>query len=169
MLLAIWASVMCKKEFILMVGLPRSGKSTYVDKHYSAYQLVCPDDIRQGLGVKHDRRLEPFVWAVVEAQLRALMERGRSVVLDATNTLEHVRNRWIEIARNYGYSIKVVWIDTPLSVCLERAKVDNFPERVLLRMYEQLKREPPNYPQDMLAVERIKSPVMQSISEENGA
>ncbi len=131
------------KEFVLMVGLPRSGKSTYVDKNLSSYQLVCPDDIRKGLGVKHDRRIEPFVWAVVETQIRALMERGRSVVLDATNTLEHVRKRWIELAKSYGYIVKLIWIDTPLSVCLERAQRENFPEHVLLRMYEQLKKEPP--------------------------
>ncbi len=131
------------KEFVLMVGLPRSGKSTYVDRELSAYQLVCPDDIRKGLGVIHDKRLEPFVWAVVETQIRALMERGRPVVLDATNTMEHVRKRWIDLAKSYNYTVRLIWIDTPLSVCLERAQRDNFPEHVLLRMYEQLKKEPP--------------------------
>jgi len=128
---------------VLMVGLPRSGKSTYVNQYLPSHQLVCPDDIRKGLGVRHDRRLEPFVWAVVEAQIRALMERERPVVLDATNTIEQVRTKWIEIAKSYGYSIKIVWIDTPLSVCMERAKLDNFPESVMIRMYRQLKRDPP--------------------------
>lgn len=146
---------MKKKEFVLMVGLPRSGKSTYVDRFLSEYQLVCPDDIRKGLGVKHDKRLEPFVWAVVETQLRALMERGRPVVLDATNTLDQTRSKWIELARSYGYDVRVIWIDTPLSVCLDRAKQDGFPESVLLRMYNQLKREPPHQSCSLYRLERI--------------
>ncbi|SFM51529.1 ATP-binding protein [Thermodesulforhabdus norvegica] len=143
------------KEFVLMIGLPRSGKSTYVDRFLSEYQLVCPDDIRKGLGVKHDRRLEPFVWAVVEAQLRALMERGRPVVLDATNTVNQARSKWIGLAKDYGYEVRLVWIDTPLSVCLDRAKQDGFPESVLLRMYHQLKKEPPDESCSLYKLERI--------------
>lgn len=143
------------KEFVLMVGLPRSGKSTYVDRILYTYQLVCPDDIRKALGVRHDRRLEPFVWAVVEAQIRALMERGRPVVFDATNTVEHARNRWIELATVYGYYVRIIWIDTPLSVCLERAKKDGFPESVLLRMFHQLKQNPLIETSEAYKLERI--------------
>ena len=133
-----------RQEMVVFVGLPRSGKSTFIDRHFFHYQILCPDDVRRGLGVRHDRRLEPYVWSVVEAQGRAVLERGRSLVVDATNTTEAARRRWIDLAREYDCPLRLIWVDTPLEVCLERAGESDFPANVLLRMQDQLRQYPPD-------------------------
>jgi predicted kinase len=144
-------------ELVVLIGLPKSGKSTHVDQHFQHYQLICPDDIRQGLGVRHDQRLEPFVWAVVEAQARAILRRRRSLVIDATNTTENARQKWINLAREYQYPLKMIWINTPIELCLERAEQDGFPRSVLRRMHEQLRRSPPLFQTGSYRLEVIES------------
>lgn len=112
-----------------MVGLPLSGKSTWIDEYMkypgTHYHMVCPDDIRLGMGREFDLRIEPFVWAVAEAQVRALLERGLDVVVDATNMTRWERKRWSDLGRQYGAELIAYRIGTMAEECIERAKKDD--------------------------------------------
>lgn len=128
------------KKLIIMVGLPKSGKSTYVDQNYNDMQILCPDDIRLGMGVQFDERLEPFVWCVHNSMIRAHMERGRSIVLDSTNTLLSAIEKHIRIADEYNYEHDIIFITTPISTCIRRNIGEgSIPDAALLRMNDQLK------------------------------
>lgn len=131
-----------KPQLIVMVGIPKSGKSTYVDHNFPDYQLICADDFRLALGVQYNARLEGTVWAAHDIALRAAMERGCSTVIDNTNTTTASLNKFEALTDEYGYTMRIVHISTPSQVCLERnvvAEKDKVPGHVINRMHEQLK------------------------------
>lgn len=109
---------------ICMVGLPRSGKSTWAKEQ--GYPVVCPDEIRLALhGHRFISLAEPFVWAIAEVMVRALFGAGHErVILDATNTTRAARNRWQGKDDDHGNAewetyFKV--ISTSKEVCIGRA------------------------------------------------
>ena len=125
-------------ELIVMIGLPRAGKSTYVD-HLNNYDIICADDIRLAFGVQFDPKIEPFVWAIHDTILRAKMLRKRNIVLDETNTVLDRINRSKTLVKEYDYDLKLVYIATPLETCLQRnVGKGSVPKEVIYRMNEQL-------------------------------
>jgi len=126
-----------KKELIIMIGLPGSGKSYFVDGIYSeAYQIICTDDIRKSLGFIFEIKMEPFVHCISETMVKAKMERGLRIVIDETNIgISHLI-KWRRLAEEYGYETKAIIIDTPIDICKERrgCKEGKFPEEVIDRM-----------------------------------
>ena len=86
------------KKLVVMVGLPRSGKSTKAKELMTDYgaAIVNPDSIRLAI---HGRTFivaaEPFVWATAKAMVNALFLAGHNlVVIDATNTTRKRRDDW---------------------------------------------------------------------------
>ena len=124
-------------KLVVMLGLPKSGKSTYVNQNYSHYQVLCADDIRLALGSAFNRNTESFVWSIHDAMLRAFMERGRNIIIDATNTTIYTLEKYKRIANDYDrYSIELVVLKTPLKTCLNRNN-DSVPIDVIVRMATQ--------------------------------
>lgn len=125
-------------EAIIMVGLPRSGKTT-ICAGWDSHVRVCPDDIRLALhGQRFNRLSEPFVWAVAEVMARALLIGQRKIVIDATNTTAKRRKQWVALVDEFkdcGVTHCFCLVDTPLSVCLERA--DDALKPIVNRMAEQ--------------------------------
>lgn len=133
-----------KPKMVIMCGLPKSGKSTLVNRGFRDYQVICGDDIRLALGVVFDPRLEEFVWGTFNTMVRASLIRGLDVVLDGTHTTKLRRGRVIKLGQEYNADIKVFFINAPYKICLERAEKDNFPISVLERMKVNLDAEPPS-------------------------
>jgi predicted kinase len=110
------------KLLILTVGLPRSGKSTWVDSAFPDKNcpIVSPDSIRLALhGQEFISEAEPFVWAIAKVMVRALFISGHStVIIDATNTTRERRSFWRSKSWNRNYEI----FDTPKEECIERAR-----------------------------------------------
>lgn len=104
-------------RLILMVGLPRSGKSTWARQQ--GVPIVNPDAIRLALhGKAYEALAEPFVWAIAKIMVRALFLAGaRVVVLDATNTTQARRDEW----KSEAWLRYYVYIPTPVAVCIARA------------------------------------------------
>lgn len=105
------------KLLVAMVGLPRSGKSTWARQ--TGYPIVCPDEIRKALhGRRYEVLAEPFVWAIAKVMVRALFGAGHPVVVvDATNTTLKRREEWY--AEEWETRFKV--IPTLPSECHRRA------------------------------------------------
>ena len=106
------------KILVAMVGLPRSGKSTWAQSQ--AWPIVNPDSIRLAIhGQRFVRQAEPFVWATAKTMVSALFLAGHKIViLDATNITNKRRTEWL--SEEWTTFFKV--IDTPASVCAERAR-----------------------------------------------
>jgi predicted kinase len=109
----------------IMCGFPKSGKSTWIEKNKNFLEdiIVSPDEIRRIIfGHQYHQNAEPFIWAFAEGMTRMLLEQGRNVIVDATNTTYSGRVRWIIIARNYDVKLRIIWIKTSLEECLKRNK-----------------------------------------------
>lgn len=125
-------------DLLLMVGIPGSGKSTYIDEHCKEHDLICRDDIRLALGTVFDTRLESHVTSISQTQLAALMKRGRDIVMDETNLDINRIKSIVGVARKEGYTVVAHLIDTPLDICIQRRCSEGFPEAVIHSMNEKL-------------------------------
>ena len=106
-----------KPNLYLMVGLPRSGKSTITNT--MGYPIVNPDSIRLALhGQAFIGDAEPMVWVIAKYMVKSLFLAGHSdVILDATNITKARRDEW----KSKKWNRQFVVVDTPKDVCLERA------------------------------------------------
>lgn len=130
-------------EIILTIGLPGSGKSTYVNDNFiktgSGHQILCLDDMRLAMGDIFNRKTEDIIIAMHNIMARAFMERGLSIVVDSTNISKKVIGDWHELANEYGYDMKGIFFDIPIGECMERKVGTNkLTVEVYERMYRQL-------------------------------
>lgn len=115
------------KNLVIMVGLPRSGKTTIARelvKHTDA-AIVNPDAIRKTMhGQRFYGPAEPMVWGMAHMMVDSLFESGHStVILDACSVSEKRRSEW----RHGGYDRYVIELLTSKEVCLGRADPDLVP------------------------------------------
>jgi len=109
-------------KITVLVGLPRSGKSTYcLNKKKAA--IVCRDSIHIALhGNVYRQESETMVTAIEDVMVRALMVSNTDeIIIDATNTIPASRNKWRRLAMEFGYNIVFECFRTPKVVCLDRA------------------------------------------------
>lgn len=106
------------KTLVLMVGLPRSGKSSWARRQ--GFPICNPDAIRLALhGKRFESLAEGFVWAIAKVMVRALFLAGHdTVILDATNVTKRRRAEWL----SKGWTCRYMEISAPPEVCVERAK-----------------------------------------------
>jgi predicted kinase len=110
------------QEFLILSGLPGSGKSTYAKwlKAHRGIFVVSSDTIRLALNAgiypRNDQNgnysmLDPIVWALVEQAIVMLLQAGHSLALDATNLTKARRSYWQNVARSVVPDLRVtiVW------------------------------------------------------------
>src|SRR5688572_13670855 len=96
------------KTAVLLVGPQGSGKSTYCREH-------LPDSFR----VSQDEHGRAAHLEVFEDALR----RGEPhVVVDRINALKGQRKRYLDLARQYGYRTRIVWLNVDFNTCLKRCR-----------------------------------------------
>lgn len=111
------------KKITIMGGMPRCGKSTWVNKYKGNAVVVSADDLRY---LVYNQRFwkdgEPLVWSIRNIMLKYLMQQGVDIIIDDTNTLRQFRAPVIKMAKEFGYYIVGNMI-TEVSVdeCIERA------------------------------------------------
>jgi predicted kinase len=147
-------------RLLLLIGLPGSGKSTLARQwqQQGGRLLVSTDAIRQKLF--GDEAIQG-PWGLVQCELRQQLRSGleqiaqgqvQEVIYDATNTRRRYRREIIRLCRALGFgTIIAVWLDTPLSLCLERnlQRDRQVPESVIYRMARQLENAPPSLNEDL--------------------
>lgn len=82
---------------VCTVGLPRSGKTTWVAGLRDwGFVVVNPDSVRLALhGQRFIQKAESFVWATVRVMVEALFLAGHDrVVVDSTNVTRKLRDSW---------------------------------------------------------------------------
>lgn len=129
------------KQLKIMLGLPRSGKSTYCEqfKNHPNTVVVNSDQIRLALhGARYNRLAEPMVHAITKVVTRSLFNQEYCVIVDETNTTKGSIRQWLEIDPDAEF----IYIDTPLEVCKDRAlqskHFDLVDKGVIDRMYRNL-------------------------------
>jgi len=103
-----------------MVGLPGSGKSTYLAR--LGVSPLSSDAVRQLLADDAtDQTIHQRVFATIRYLLRQRLAIGRAVTyVDATHLTPGERRPYIKTARQHGCDVEVVFFDVPLEVCIAR-------------------------------------------------
>lgn len=115
---------------LVMVGLPRSGKTTIAKQfmRFFSASIVSPDAYRLSLhGEYFNKQAEGMVWASVRLAVNAMFYGGPSVVVaDATNTTKNRREFWRDHEFDGSlYETKFVPVDTTAEVCIQRAREED--------------------------------------------
>ena len=107
-------------RIVVLVGLPGSGKSTYLER--MGVRGLSSDGIRKLLA---DDETDQTIHVRVFQTLRYLLEQrlaiGRPVTyIDATNLTPEERRPYLEMGHAWGCEVEAVFFDVPLAICLER-------------------------------------------------
>lgn len=109
------------KMLVCTVGLPRSGKSTWamLASKQHGWPIVNPDSVRLAIhGQRFVAEAEGFVWATVQAMVKALLLAGHdTVILDATNGTRKRRDEW----KSQEWITIYRLVDTSKDICVARA------------------------------------------------
>jgi predicted kinase len=107
-------------RIVVLVGLPGSGKSTYLER--MGARGLSSDTIRGLLADDEtDQSIHERVFQTMRYLLRQRLAIGRPVTfIDATNLRREERRPYLEIGEQYGCDVEAVFFDVPLTVCQER-------------------------------------------------
>jgi predicted kinase len=107
-------------KIVITVGLPGSGKSTYLRGR--GVNAISSDEIRRLItDDPADQDHHTRVFAAVRYLIRQRLAAGRKVTyVDATNLMRWERKPYIQIARRYGCGIEALFFDLPPDVCIVR-------------------------------------------------
>src|SRR6266567_8621132 len=107
-------------RIVVLVGLPGSGKSSYLDRMGVAG--LSSDTIRKWLADDEtDQTIHETVFQTLRYLLRQRLSLRRPVTfIDATNLTPQERAPYIGIGKSYGCEIEAVFFDVPLDLCRQR-------------------------------------------------
>lgn len=107
------------KDFVILIGLPGSGKTTYAQNTYPGYTCLSFDSIREEIGImtKNEKRMgspeqEAMVRDVFQKRLSNAINEGKEIIVDNTNLRRKYRKPLVDIARKNGYNVSIVIVKT---------------------------------------------------------
>lgn len=114
----------------IMVGLPGSGKSTWVGRKQlndcGETIIVSGDAIRSMLHAGkyiYDEKIEPMVLEIMIDSMRCAFRSGYSVIVDDANITRKHRSKIIDVGTIYAKKIVIAWAPTEKDQCIvNRAK-----------------------------------------------
>jgi hypothetical protein len=120
-----------KGKLYFIVGLPRAGKTTLMNKWKSEGPnrvIICFDNIRLALYEKdHLQQMEPFLWEFGTTMAKTLLLSGYDVMMDDTHTNKWKRDYYKDLG---GFGM---YLNTPLDVCLSRAPENHHSFKAAIR------------------------------------
>jgi len=128
-----------KGHVYLMVGLPGTGKDTYIKENLSIWPIVSLDDIRAELKIKPTGNQGKVIQAAKE-KAKVFMREGATFTWNATNTSKLIRDGLISLFTQYNYRIHIHYIHNTFDKILEQNKQREaqVPEKVIKKLFRNI-------------------------------
>lgn len=111
-------------RFMIMVGLPASGKSSTAIKKAKEFnaRIFSSDDYREKLlGNADDQSNNEVVFKALYNDMEAACKNHEDIIYDATNVTLKARKIALEMAKKYSYeNIDAIVMATPIDLCVKR-------------------------------------------------
>lgn len=123
------------KKLLVLVGLPRSGKSYYTQNQEAP--IVNKDSIRLALhGKRFMSEAEEWINIVAKTMIKSLFYTGyETVILDDCNVTKKRREYWL----SDKWKTEFIEITTTKEKCIERANLEN--DNVIIPVIERMANE----------------------------
>jgi predicted kinase len=142
-------------RLIITVGLPGSGKSTYLARQ--GVNAISSDDVRRVIADDpHDQSMNARIFSVIRYLIRQRIAAGRPVTyVDATHLTKWERKPYVKIAQRYGCILEALFFDIPIEICLARNQTRDrvVPEAAIRKMAQQM--IPPSKDEGFAKITRI--------------
>lgn len=96
------------KNMVVLVGIPAAGKTTITKSLFSSHVTVSFDQLPNRTRNDEDKLI------------MRVCKRGLDLVIDAANIDKRKRAKYINYAKEYGYKVHAVFIDTSLDAARKR-------------------------------------------------
>lgn len=132
-----------------MIGLPGSGKDTYIKNHFPNIPTVCRDDIRTEIGLKGEKPMgnkkqEDEVTRIQDERILNYARKRQSFIINATNLKRMYRDGFKGMLKPYNPRIEYVYVEAPsFDKILERRK-GTIPQDVIKKMRDNFEFPHPN-------------------------
>jgi predicted kinase len=127
-------------KLIITVGLPGSGKSTYLAR--LGVNAISSDEIRRLIADDpHDQTMNARIFAVIRYLIRQRIAAARPVTyVDATHLTQWEREPYVKLAQRYGCRLEALFFDVPIDICIARnqARERVVPEEIIRKMAQQM-------------------------------
>ena len=102
----------CSHSLVVLVGTAASGKSEWARVHFSPWETVSPEKIRQELFGRADNvENDSLVWNEIYRRVDCKLANGSRVVVDATNLKHSDREPFVNLAQMYGAQLVFVMFE----------------------------------------------------------
>ena len=142
-----------KFEVILLVGLPGSGKSTWVKESKINYEQICLDNIRKSLRISPKGNQGKVIQAA-KTLAKTFLRKKQSFIWNATNLQKSRREKLINLFTAYHANVRIVYVESDYKTLLKRNKTREhpIPSKVLERFINGFE-VPRNYEVRVLDIE----------------
>ena len=131
---------MNKPIFMMLVGLPASGKSTYCEqyKYNKDWVVLSSDEIRLELGNINDQSRNTEVFKILHDRTKEALKNGYNVIQDCTSLSRKRRIAFLQELKHIPCEKVCVLFATPYEICLTNnfVRERHVPEDVMARMYK---------------------------------
>jgi predicted kinase len=143
-------------KLIITVGLPGSGKSTYLAR--LGVNAISSDEIRRLITDDPlDQNVNARIFATVRYLVRQRISAARPVTyVDATHLTSWERKPYVKLAQRYGCQLEALFFDVPIETCIARNQARDrvVPEEAIRKMARLL--VPPSKEEGFTSVLTIK-------------